>query len=109
MTPDIAPFGSKNAVEDGVARGTVLSLTVVTKDPVPSGTECLDSALGPDVEEVRLQADNTAAQAIEGVGQQEELAGRVDVCPVPSRSVPGIAYLDASYRRHDVVEARTAD
>ena len=109
MTPDVGPFGGKNTVEDRVARGAVLSRPVVTNDAVSPRTECLDCALGTDVEEVCLQTHDTAAQAIEGVGQQEELAGRVHVCPLPARSVPGVAYLDSAYRRYDVVKARAAD
>src|SRR6185503_19462864 len=58
-----------------------------------------------EIEVVGPEPDDAATQRLEGVRQQYQLAGGVDVTSLPPRGVPGVADLDAIDRGDDVVEA----
>ena len=71
--------------------------------------EPLDGTLRREVEVVGAQRDHLAAEGLERVMEQQQLAGGVDVCSLPAPAVPGIADLHAIDRGDDVVIARGPD
>src|SRR5476651_1688491 len=109
MTPDVGPLRGEDAVHHRVAHGAVLPLRVVTDDAVLLRADPFDRALRAEVEVVRAEANDLAAERLERVREQEPLARRVDVRPLTAGGVPRVPDLHAIDRRHDVVIARRAD
>src|SRR5205823_8982866 len=61
------------------------------------------------VEVVRPEADDLAPEGVERVGEQEQLARRVDVRALTALGVPGVPDFHAIDSADDVVIARRAD
>src|SRR6185503_18383132 len=109
MQLDLGPLAREDAVDDDVARGAVAARPVVTDDAVFLRAERLDRALRREVELVGAKADDLAAELLESVREQQQLATRVDVAALPALRVPRVADLDAVDVGYNVVEARAAD
>ena len=71
--------------------------------------ERFDRALRDEIELVGAKADDLAAELLERVREQQQLAARVDVAALPALRVPRVADLDAIDVGDDVVKARAAD
>src|SRR5262249_3299824 len=69
----------------------------------------LDGALRAEIEPVGAQSDNFAAERVERVFQEHQLARRVDACALPALRVPRIADFYAIDRGNNVVIAGGAD
>src|SRR6185503_2031756 len=109
MALHVAPFREQDAVHHRVTYRPVPAGGMMPDHAVLLRAQSLDGALGAEVEVVRAQADDPAAEGLERVREEQELAGRVDVGPLPALRVPRVADLDAVDRGHDVVIARRAD
>src|SRR2546422_10711461 len=67
-------------------------------------------ALRSKIEVVGPQADDLAAERVERMAQQQQLAGGVDVRALAAAAVPGVADFHAVDRRYDIViPGRTDD
>ena len=73
------------------------------------GTKGFDRALGSEIEIVGTESDHLAAERIERVLEEQQLARGVDVAALPPSGVPGPADLDAIDLRNDIVIPRRAD
>src|SRR6478736_2285218 len=78
-------------------------------DAILLGADAYDRSLRSKVEVIGAKADHRTAQLIEGVLEQEQLAGGIDVAALAALRVPGPADLDAIDRGDDVVIARGAN
>src|SRR6478752_2810931 len=108
MLSDRRPFVAQHAVHDGVADAAVAARPVVADDAVLLRAERLDRLLRAEVEVVGAQAHHLAAELLEGVGEEQQLARGVDVRPLAALRVPGVPDLHAVGGRDDVVVARAA-
>src|SRR6266704_4943939 len=97
--------------EDGIRDRNVTGVqTCALSDlAVPFRAQRLDRALRAKIEIVGPQAHHRASQRVEGVAEQQELAGRVDVRALAALRVPRVTDLHAVHRGQDVVVARRAD
>ena len=109
MSFHIGPFGRENAVHHAVAHRPVSSRPVMADDSILFGTQGLNCSLRRKIEIVGAQADDLAAQRVERVTKQQQLARRVDVAALPSFSIPGVTDLHAIDVRYDVVITRATD
>src|SRR6185436_11746577 len=109
MQLDLGPLAREDTVDDDVARGAVAPRPEVPHDAVFLRAERLDRALRREVELVGAKADDLAAELLEGMREQQQLAARVDVAALPALRVPRVADLDAVDVGDDVVETRAAD
>src|SRR5438093_6934445 len=109
MAADVGPFRGENAVHHDIARAPIATDAVVSNDTVLLGAECFDGALGAKVEVVGAQTDHLAAERVEGVSEQQQLAGGVDVCALATAPVPGVTNFDAINGQRDVVIASRDD
>src|SRR5206468_1553937 len=76
---------------------------------VPLRAQRLDGPLRAEVEVVGPQADDLAAQGVERMAEEQQLAGGVDVRTLAALAVPGVPDLDAIDRRLDIVVAGRPD
>ncbi len=67
------------------------------------GAESFDRALRAEIEVVGPETDDLAAERVEGVAEQEQLAGGVDVGALATLPVPRVADFHPVDRRRDVV------
>src|SRR5689334_6233080 len=95
MPADVRPFARQNAVHDGVARRAVLANPEVPDHAFTNRAQRLDGALRSKVEAIRPQTDHLAAERIERMAQQHQLARRVDVGPLIALRIPRVTDLDA--------------
>ena len=105
----VGPLTSENAEHDAVAHGAVASCLMVSKDAVLLRAEGRDRSLRGEVEVVGAKADNSAAQRIEGMAEQETLARGVDMAALPTAGVPRVTDLDTIDRGNDVVVSSASD
>src|SRR5262249_43082520 len=89
------PLGGDDAVDAGVAQGAVGGELMAAQDAVELGAEPLDAGAGLAVEEVGAEPTGDAAERLEGMAEQEQLAARVEVGPLHRLAVPGRADLHA--------------
>src|SRR5215831_5622709 len=75
MPPDIRPFGRQYAEHVGITDGTVAPRLMMTQDAVTLRTQPLDRSLRREVEVVSPQANHLAAERVERVLEEQELAG----------------------------------
>jgi hypothetical protein len=109
MALHVGPLAEKDAVHVRIAHSTVLARHVVTDHTVLLRTQRLDRLLRAKIEIVGPQADDPAAERLERVSEQHELAGGIHAASLPTLRIPGVADLDAIDRGHDVVIPRAAD
>lgn len=105
----VRPLRRQDAVHHRVPRGAIPPRLVVADHAVLRGAQRLDRPLRPAVVDVGPQPHDLAAEGLEGVAHEQQLAGGIDVAALPPRGVPGVADFDAVDRGHDVVEPRAAD
>src|SRR5688500_12551187 len=79
MTLHVRPFVSEDAVHHLVAHGSVAARLMVANHAILPRAECLDRALGRAVEVVGAETHHLAAKRLERVGQEQQLAGAVNV------------------------------
>src|SRR5438876_174348 len=101
MLSAVASSKPKRPTNDGwvAPAGVIATHAVLLRD------ERFAPELVAKIEVVGAQADDLAAERFEGVAQQQQLAGGVEVCALATASVPGVANFDALDRRGDVVIA----
>src|SRR5438445_4000077 len=109
MPPHIRPLSSEDAVHHDVAGAAVAPDAEMANHAVLLGAERLNGALRSKIEVVRAETDDLAAQRLEGVAQQQELAGRVHVRALAALPIPRVPDFHAIDRRGDVVIARRPD
>src|SRR5439155_6957887 len=109
MAADVGPFAGDDAVHHQIPRRAVLAHTEVADDAVLAGAERFDRPLRAEIERVGPQTDDLAAEGVERMREQQQLAGGVDVRSLPALRVPCIADLHAIEAGDDVVIARRAD
>src|SRR5438270_7761684 len=95
MPSDILPLVREDAVHHRVARAAILARAVVAKHAVLLRAQSFDRALRPEVEPVGAKADDLAAERVERVLEQQELARGVDVRALIRLRVPRVADFDA--------------
>ena len=95
MSLHVGPLASEDAVHHGVAHRAVAPRPMMANHPILLRTQPLDRPLRGEIEIVGAQTDHLAAQRVEGVREQQQLAGRVDVAALPALCIPGVADLDA--------------
>ena len=105
MTSDVGPFGGEDAVQDRVSDAAVAPHRMMPQDTVFLGAQPFDRPLRAEIEVVGPQADDLAAERIEGVRQEQQLARPVDGSALPAVAIPGVADLDAVDGGDDVVVA----
>src|SRR5262245_28350906 len=105
----VRPLRGEDAVHHRVPDRAVASRPVVADRAVLLRAQRLDGALRAEVEVVRPQPDDLAAQFLEAIFEQLQLARGVDVRTLAALRVPGVADLDAVGGGNDVVVARAAD
>src|ERR1043166_2231262 len=105
----VRPFHGQNAVDDRVTDAAVAARVMVANHAVLLGTKCGDGTLTGEIEVIGPQTHNRAAEALEGVAQQEELARRVHMAPLPAGRVPRVADLHAIDCRDNIVVPGTPD
>src|SRR5262245_51704287 len=86
----IRPLARKDAVHHRIAGSAILACRMVTKNPVFLGAERFDRPLRPEIEVVRAQSDDLAAERVERVTEQDQLARRVEARTLPAARVPGV-------------------
>src|SRR6267378_4560428 len=79
VMPDVRPFGCEHAVHHGIAHRAVAPRPVVPDHPVLLRAQRFDRALRTKIEVVGTQADDLAAQFLEGVREKQQLASGIDV------------------------------
>src|SRR5438067_9798880 len=94
MALHVWPFGGDDAVHHRVAHRAVAARRVVADDAVLLRAERLDRALRGEIEIVGAQADDLAAERVERVAEEEQLAHAVEVRLLPASCVPRVADLD---------------
>src|ERR1043166_5934996 len=104
-----SPLACEDAVHHAVMHGPVAPREVMTDHTVLLGAKGFDRALGREIEVVGAEAHHLAAERLERVLEEQQLARGVDVAALPSSGVPGPADLDAIDLRNDVVVPRRAD
>src|SRR5438445_4385874 len=109
VAPDVGPFTRQDAVHHDVPGGAVAACAVVANHAVTFRAQRLDRPLRPKIEVVRPQAHYLATERIEGVAEQQQLAGRVDVRALAALRVPRVPDLHAIDRGSDIVIAGRAD
>src|ERR1700748_3109490 len=109
MTPHVRPLTGEDAVHHRIAHGAVLSGGVVTDDAISLRAETFYRSLRPEIEIVRAQTHDLAAERFERMPEQQEFARGVDVRALTALRIPRVANLDAIERGDDVVIARGAD
>src|SRR4051794_25348407 len=102
MFSHVRPLRGEHAVHHRVAHRAVAPRPVMADDAVLLRAERLDCALRSEVEVVGAQADHLAAELLEAVGEEEQLARGVDVAALVARRIPGVADLHAIGRGDDV-------
>src|SRR5260221_78251 len=105
----IGPFRGENAVHHDIARATVAADAEVANHAVLLGAEGFDRALRAEIEIIGPEADDLAAERVEGVAEEEQLAGGVDVGALATLPVPRVADFHALDRRRDVVISCRSD
>ena len=80
---NIEPLGREDAEHDAVADGAIAALVVVANHSVEPGPQTGNGLLRCEIEIVSSQPDDFAAERVESVAEQEELAAGVDVRPLP--------------------------
>src|SRR3954466_10269535 len=103
VTADVRPLGCENAEDVRIPDGAVPPRGVVADDTVLFRTDPENGALRAEVEVVRPQANDLAAQRIERVPEQQQLARRVDVRALPAPRIEGVADFHSIDAPHDVV------
>ncbi len=109
MALHIGPFGENDAVEVGVAHRPVPAGLVVTDHAILLRTQCLDRPLRLEIEIVRAQPHHLAAERLEGVFEQDELASGIHVASLSALRIPGVADLHSIDIGDDIVIPRAAD
>src|SRR6185295_4060607 len=79
----VGPLAGEDAVQHRVAHGAVATRGVVADDAVLLRAERLDRSLRGEVEVVGAQAHHLAAQLVESVPEQQQLACRVHLAALP--------------------------
>ena len=106
---DVGPLRCQDAEEMNVACRPVGTCLEVPQDPVAARAKRQHGLLRPFVQVVHAESHDGTAERVECVAEQQPLARRVDVCPLPPGGVERIANLDAIDWPDDVVEAGGAD
>src|SRR3954467_1343916 len=96
MALDVRPLGGEHAVHHRVAHRAVAARGMVAPNALPLRAERFDRLLRSEVEVVGAKAHDLAAEMVESVREEEQLADRVDVTLLPALRVPGVADLDAA-------------
>src|SRR5438445_13816069 len=109
VAPDVGPFTRQDAVHHDVPGGAVAACAVVANHAVTFRAQRLDRPLRPKIEVVRPQAHHLATERVEGVAEQQQLAGCVDVRALAALRVPRVPDLHAIDRGSDIVIAGRAD
>src|SRR5256885_8979792 len=84
----VAPFGGKDAEDHRIAGRAVTARLMMTENTVLLRSERRDRALRCDVEAVGAEPDDGAAESLESMRQEQQLARRVHVRSLPARRVP---------------------
>src|SRR6185312_2720326 len=109
MTLHVRPFSNEDAVDVRVPHRTVLADLVVADHAILLRPQRFDRLLRAEIEVVRPQAHHLATECLERVREEHQLARSVDVRPLPTPRIPGVADLDAIDLRHDIVISGAAD
>src|SRR3954468_10016158 len=102
------PFGRGDAVDHGVAERAVRRDLVAAQDAVLLGAQTLDGAAALVIEEVGAEFHRDAVQGFEGVGEQQQLALRVEWAALRALAIPGRTDLHAAVGGIDVHVGRHA-
>src|SRR2546430_9478607 len=109
VPPYVRPLRGQDAVHHYVPHRAVTPQAVVPYHAVLLRPQCCDGPLRTKVEVVRPQAHDLAPERLERVPEQQQLAGRVDVRPLPALRLPGVPDLHTIDHHYDVVIARRTD
>ena len=108
MSFDIGPFGSEDAVENGVTHRAVAPGMMMTNYAIFPRAERFDCALRAEVEVIGTQSDDPATERNERVRQQQQFAGGIDAGFLPSLCIPCVTNLNAIDGGQDVVITRAS-
>src|SRR5487761_869007 len=109
VTPHIRPLTGDDAVDVRVAHRAVPAGQVMADHSILLRAECFDRFLRAKIKIIRTQAHHLAAELVERMLEQNELAGGVHVASLPALRIPGVADLDPIDRGDDIVIPRAAD
>src|SRR5262245_57092515 len=88
------PFAGDDAVDAGVAQRAVATDMMVAQDAVELGAEALDGPAALHIEIVRAEFDRDAAQRLEGVVEQQQLALTIERGALQAAGIPCRADLE---------------
>src|SRR5262249_20218469 len=103
------PLAGDDAVDAGVAEGSVVRDLMVAQHTVQFCTQSLDSATTLVIEKMSAKFDRDATQCVKGVAEKQQLALGIDLRPLDAFPIPGSTDLQAAMVRLDIQIIRHPD